>query len=67
MVWNVGGEGAKTSATHVRTLTGHAHRVNALALNTDYLCRTGAFDPAEAAAGGGGGDGDDAPKTGPGE
>ena len=27
----------------VRTLTGHAHRVNTLALNCDYVLRTGAF------------------------
>jgi hypothetical protein len=32
------------SAKLVRTLAGHGHRVNALALNTDALCRTGAFD-----------------------
>lgn len=28
----------------VRTLKGHAHRINALALSTDYLNRTGAYD-----------------------
>lgn len=28
----------------VRTLTGHAHRVNSLALSTDYVCRTGPYD-----------------------
>lgn len=28
----------------IRVLKGHGHRVNALALSTDYLCRTGAFD-----------------------
>jgi ribosome assembly protein 4 len=28
-----------------RTLKGHAHRVNTLALSTDYICRTGPFDP----------------------
>jgi len=27
-----------------RTLKGHAHRINFIALSTDYLCRTGAFD-----------------------
>jgi hypothetical protein len=27
----------------VRTLTGHAHRINHLALNCDYVLRTGAF------------------------
>ncbi|XP_014673198.1 PREDICTED: notchless protein homolog 1-like [Priapulus caudatus] len=31
-----------------RTLQGHGHWVNTLALNTDYAIRTGAFDPAEA-------------------
>lgn len=29
-----------------RTLEGHAHWVNTLALSTDYVLRTGAFDPA---------------------
>jgi len=28
----------------VRTLTGHGHRVNTIALNCDYACRTGPFD-----------------------
>ena len=28
----------------VRTLTGHGHRVNCLALSSDYICRTGPFD-----------------------
>ena len=27
----------------VRTLSGHGHRVNTLALNVDYVCRTGPF------------------------
>ena len=31
-----------------RTLQGHGHWVNVLALNTDYVMRTGAFDPANA-------------------
>lgn len=30
-----------------RTLEGHAHWVNTLALSTDYVLRTGAFEPAE--------------------
>lgn len=30
-----------------RTLTGHAHWVNTLALSTDYALRTGAFDPSD--------------------
>jgi len=28
----------------IRTLVGHGHRVNALALSDDYICRTGPFD-----------------------
>jgi hypothetical protein len=28
-----------------RTLEGHAHWVNSIALNTDYVIRTGAVDP----------------------
>lgn len=28
----------------VRTLVGHGHRINSLALNVDYVCRTGPFD-----------------------
>ena len=31
-----------------RTLQGHGHWVNVLALNTDYVMRTGAFDPSKA-------------------
>uniref|UniRef100_A0A8C5N1R5 Notchless protein homolog 1 n=1 Tax=Leptobrachium leishanense TaxID=445787 RepID=A0A8C5N1R5_9ANUR len=31
-----------------RTLQGHAHWVNTMALSTDYVLRTGAFEPAEA-------------------
>lgn len=31
-----------------RNLDGHAHWVNNLALSTDYVMRTGAFDPADA-------------------
>ncbi len=41
MVWAVGSTG---SPKLVRTLKGHAHRINALALSTDYLCRTGVFE-----------------------
>ena len=45
-VWAVDGDGAEGSSMGklIRTLGGHAHRVNTLALNTDYVCRTGAFD-----------------------
>jgi ribosome assembly protein 4 len=64
MVWALDGD-AKTRGKVVRTLTGHAHRVNALALNTDNACRTGAFDAAaqvlgvggSGSGGGGGGSG----------
>ena len=28
----------------VRTLKGHSHRINTLALSSDYVCRTGPFD-----------------------
>lgn len=31
-----------------RNLDGHGHWVNTLALNSDYVLRTGAFDPKEA-------------------
>ncbi|ESN92974.1 hypothetical protein HELRODRAFT_69578 [Helobdella robusta] len=34
--------------TLCRTLEGHGHWVNHVALNTDYVMRTGAFDPADA-------------------
>ena len=30
-----------------RTLHGHAHWVNTLALSTDYVLRTGAYEPSE--------------------
>lgn len=30
-----------------RTLLGHAHWINTLALSTDYVLRTGAYEPAE--------------------
>ena len=39
-VWRVNLKGEKKL---IRTLNGHAHRVNTLALNCDYICRTGAF------------------------
>ena len=59
IVWAVGskrgdGNGGSSGGTSaavsgnkakiVRVLSGHAHRINSLALNTDYACRTGAFD-----------------------
>ncbi|GMI30045.1 hypothetical protein TeGR_g10444 [Tetraparma gracilis] len=44
-VWGAedGGEGRR-AGTLVRTLAGHGHRVNTLALSSDYVCRTGMFD-----------------------
>ncbi|RYG57139.1 hypothetical protein EON66_01115 [archaeon] len=42
LVWAL--EADKTRAKCIRTLSGHGHRINSLALNTDHLCRTGAFD-----------------------
>ncbi len=43
-VWAVDGDDVYGSNQHklVRTLTGHAHRINTLALNCDYVLRTGA-------------------------
>jgi ribosome assembly protein 4 len=37
---------SQNRAILVRTLTGHAHRVNTIALNSDYVCRSGAFSHA---------------------
>lgn len=37
-----------TDGALCRTLQGHGHWVNVLALNTDYVMRTGAFDPKDA-------------------
>lgn len=33
------------NGAHYRTLTGHAHWINTLALNVDYVLRIGAYDP----------------------
>jgi ribosome assembly protein 4 len=41
-VWSVEEEGRDLGKL-VRTLSGHGHRVNTLALNVDYACRTGPF------------------------
>jgi ribosome assembly protein 4 len=41
-VWAIDGSG-RSQHKLVRTLSGHAHRVNSLALNCDYLTRTGDF------------------------
>lgn len=42
-VWAIDGSG-RSQQKLVRTLTGHGHRINTLALNCDYVCRTGAFE-----------------------
>jgi len=44
-VWNAGHNPNKLGIL-VRTLNGHGHRVNTLALSCDYICRTGPYDPA---------------------
>jgi ribosome assembly protein 4 len=42
LVWAVADD--KLSAKLIRSLDSHGHRINALALNTDYMCRTGPYD-----------------------
>ncbi|KAL3817663.1 hypothetical protein ACHAXA_002008 [Cyclostephanos tholiformis] len=42
-VWN-GNERMGRVGTLVRTLVGHGHRVNTLAVSCDYVCRTGPYD-----------------------
>jgi len=43
-VWGAeGGSGDMTMGKLVKTLTGHGHRVNTLALSTDYVCRVGPY------------------------
>lgn len=41
-VWDVDGHG-RSQQKLVRTLTGHGHRINTLALNSDFVLRTGPF------------------------
>ena len=46
-VWVVSGPDNDVQVGHyklIRTLTGHAHRINTLALSCDYVCRTGAYE-----------------------
>lgn len=43
-VWNMDGDNPKDIGKLCKTLTGHGHRVNSLALSCDYVCRTGPFD-----------------------
>ena len=59
LVWAVDGSGRSLHKL-VRTLTGHAHRINSLALNCDYVLRTGAFQIGEGIAIAGGGSGSQA-------
>lgn len=42
-VWAVDGHG-RSMHKLVRTLTGHAHRINCLALSCDYVLRTGSYE-----------------------
>ncbi|CAM9121547.1 unnamed protein product [Discosporangium mesarthrocarpum] len=49
-VWNVEGENGRLGIL-VRTLTGHGHRVNTLALSCEALLRTGPFGKEDGAAG----------------
>jgi ribosome assembly protein 4 len=51
LVWAVAED--KCSAKLIRTLSGHGHRINSLALNTDHVCRTGPFDNKGGFQGGG--------------
>jgi len=41
-VWAIDGHG-RSQQKLVRTLSGHAHRINSLAMNCDYVLRTGAY------------------------
>ena len=43
-VWNATEGQDRRVGLLVRTLTGHGHRVNTLAVSCDYVCRTGPFD-----------------------
>lgn len=45
-VWDVDGHG-RSQQKLVRTLSGHGHRINSIALNCDYVLRTGAFQIGE--------------------
>lgn len=47
-VWNVEGEGRKLGIL-VRTLVGHGHRINTLALSCEAVLRTGPFGKEECA------------------
>jgi len=45
-VWSTGHLGSEGLAVGklVRTLKGHSHRINTLAVSSDYICRTGPYD-----------------------
>mmetsp|Transcript_15846 Transcript_15846/g.15241 ORF Transcript_15846/g.15241 Transcript_15846/m.15241 type:complete len:545 (-) Transcript_15846:416-2050(-) len=43
-VWATDGPSTKDVGKLCKTLKGHGHRVNTLALSCDYVCRTGPFD-----------------------
>lgn len=43
-VWATDGPSPKDVGKLCKTLKGHGHRVNSLALSCDYVCRTGPFD-----------------------
>eukprot|EP00607_Mallomonas_marina_P009294 CAMPEP_0182418556 /NCGR_PEP_ID=MMETSP1167-20130531/2958_1 /TAXON_ID=2988 /ORGANISM="Mallomonas Sp, Strain CCMP3275" /LENGTH=396 /DNA_ID=CAMNT_0024592817 /DNA_START=359 /DNA_END=1549 /DNA_ORIENTATION=- len=45
-VWDIDGHG-RSQQKLVRTLSGHGHRINSLALNCDYVLRTGAYQLGE--------------------
>jgi ribosome assembly protein 4 len=42
-VWGIEDLSKRSEVKLVRTLTGHAHRINSLALNCDFVLRTGPF------------------------
>jgi len=42
--WGAESPDPKKVGVLVKTLTGHGHRINTLALSCDYVCRTGPFD-----------------------
>ena len=43
-VWGAENQSTKKIGTLVKSLQGHGHRINFLALSCDYVCRTGPFD-----------------------
>jgi ribosome assembly protein 4 len=49
-VWGIESLQNRSEVKLVRTLSGHAHRINSLALNCDFVLRTGPFQLGDAAA-----------------